>query len=314
MTGMERTTLGETGIEASVVGLGAGGPSRLGQSAGRDRADSVAVVRRALELGITFIDTSELYGTEEIVGEAIAGPRDEVVLSSKAYWQKDDRLRTTGELGGALDRSLRKLGTDHLDVYHLHAVTPDVHDEVRDTLVPVLERAKEQGKIRAIAVSEMFGADPGHEMLQKACTEGWPDVVMVGFNVLNQSARERVFPLTRENGIGTLIMFAVRRALSRPDRLREVCAELAEQGLIGTDLDPDDPLGFLAREGCAETVTEAAYRFCRHEPGADVVLTGTGNVAHLEENVRALNGSPLPSEDAERLRRAFAGIDSVSAN
>lgn len=311
---MDRTTLGRTGIETSVVGLGAGGPSRLGQSAGRDRADSVAVVRRALELGVTFIDTSELYGTEDIVGEGIAGRRDEVVLSSKAYWGKDDRIRTPDELAGALERSLTNLGTDHLDVYHLHAVVLDRYEEVRDTLVPVLEGAKRDGKIRAVAVSEMFGADPGHEMLGRALDDGWPDVVMVGFNVLNQSARERVFPATREQGVGTLIMFAVRRALSRPERLREVCAELAEQGLLGADLDPHDPLGFLVREGCARSVTEAAYRFCRHEPGADVILTGTGNVDHLEGNVRALNGPPLPGEDAERLRRAFAGIDSVSAN
>lgn len=311
---MDRTTLGRTGIETSVVGLGAGGPSRLGQSAGRDRADSVALVRRALELGVTLIDTSELYGTEDIVGEAITGRRDEVVLSSKAYWGTDDRVRTPAELTEALERSLENLGTDRLDVYHLHAVVPDRYEEVRDTLVPVLEGAKRDGKIRAVAVSEMFGADPGHEMLGRALRDGWPDVVMVGFNVLNQSARERVFPLTRESGVGTLIMFAVRRALSRPERLREVVAELAGQGLLGEDLDPEDPLGFLVRDGGARSITEAAYRFCRDEPGVDVVLTGTGNVEHLAENVRALNGPPLGDEEAERLRRAFAGIDSVSAN
>ena len=87
----------------------------------------------------------------------------------------------------------------------------------------------------------------------------------------------------------------VRRALSRPDELARVAAELVEQGRVdGADLDLDDPLGFLVHEGGAASVVEAAYRFARHEPGCHVVLTGTGSVEHLEENVRSINAPPLP--------------------
>ena len=80
------------------------------------------------------------------------------------------------------------------------------------------------------------------------------------------------------------------------------------------ELDIEDPLGFLVQEGGARSVVEAAYRFARHEPGCDVVLTGTGSPAHLEENVASINAPPLPSDDLERLRRLFGHLDHLSGN
>ena len=310
---MDVITLGRTDIRCSPVGLGAGGPSRLGQTAGHSADQSAAVVKRALELGVTLIDTSELYGTEEIVGSAIAGRRDEVVICTKGYPKRESRLKRPDELLRALDRSLGRLGTDHADVYFLHALDAEDYDEAVETLVPALHEARDAGKVRAIGVTEQFGADTGHRMLSKAAVDGVFDVVMVGFNLLNPSARDRVFPHTQANGVGTLIMFAVRRALSDPDKLRSTIASLVDDGIIAPDaIDLDDPLGFL--RDCASSVTEAAYRFCRHEPGADVILTGTGNVAHLEENVAALSGPPLPDEVQAHLRDIFGAVDTVSAN
>ena len=110
-------------------------------------------------------------------------------------------------------------------------------------------------------------------------------------------------------------MFAVRRALSHPDELSRVATELVEQGHIdGAAVDLDDPLGFLVHEGGAASVVEAAYRFSRHEPGCHVVLTGTGSIDHLEENVRSINAPPLPSEDLELLRTLFGHLDHLSGN
>jgi aryl-alcohol dehydrogenase-like predicted oxidoreductase len=141
------------------------------------------------------------------------------------------------------------------------------------------------------------------------------DVVMVGFNVLNQSARDRVLPWTQSRNVGTLLMFAVRRALSQPDRLRKVVRELADSGAVdAAAFDLDNPLGFVIEEGAASSVTEAAYRFCRWEPGFDVVLSGTGDLEHLRENVRFLNQPPLPDRIVARLRSLFGGVDSVSGN
>ncbi|MCB1812851.1 MAG: aldo/keto reductase, partial [Candidatus Competibacteraceae bacterium] len=90
---MQYTELGKTGLKVSVAGLGCGGSSRLGQSTGKSTADSVALVRAALDLGVNFIDTATAYGTEDIVGEAIrAVPRDTVVVSTKALINQGDTL------------------------------------------------------------------------------------------------------------------------------------------------------------------------------------------------------------------------------
>jgi aryl-alcohol dehydrogenase-like predicted oxidoreductase len=295
------------------MGFGAGGPSRAGQSTGHSEAESVAVVRQAIEAGVNLIDTSEAYHTEGIVGRAIHGfDRDKLILSTKV------RVRggiAAAEVRSSLEDSLRRLGTDYVDIYHLHAVQRSEYDALYNETVPVLLRLREEGKLRYLGVTERFGADTEHTMLQRALQDDVWDVMMVGFNILNQSARERVFPHTREKGIGVLIMFAVRRALSRPDRLREVVAELVERGEVDpAEVDRDDPLGFVVHEGGAVSVPDAAYRFARYEPGTDVILSGTGNAEHLRANLASFERPPLPEADRQRLERIFRGVDSVAGN
>lgn len=312
---MDFVTLGRTGLRASVAGLGCGGASRLGQGTGATTAESVRVVREALDLGINLIDTAEAYQTESIVGEGIRGfPRNQVVLSTKRTTGPGEFLERPDKTVEALEQSLTRLGTDYVDIYHMHGVSPATYPEIRKRFVPLLLKLRDQGKIRHLGITEAFASDPGHEMLQLALEDDCWDVVMVGFNILNQSARERVFRKTREKGIGTLIMFAVRRALSQPQVLREVVAQLQAEGRIGSEsLPPDDPLGFLLDSGAA-SIPDAAYRFCRHEPGADVILTGTGNVAHLWRNCASINAPPLPEAASRALRSVFAGVDHISGN
>lgn len=308
---MEYTILGRTGLKVSVMGLGCGGPSRAGQSYGRSEDESVAVVREAMDMGINFIDTAERYGTEVIVGKALKDSgRHGVVLSTKKALPKS---LTGADVVAGLEASLKRLGTDYIDIYHLHGLKPERYEYCRDEIVPVLGKMRDQGKIRHVGVTELFGDDLRHEMLQQALKDDVFDVVMVGYNILNQTARATVFPLTVEKSVGVLIMFAVRRALSRPERLRTVVRELVQKGLIDADqLDLDDPLGFLVHEGGAVSVPDAAYRFCRHEKGVHVVLSGTGNPEHLKANLKSFSRSPLPETDVERLREVFARVDCVS--
>src|SRR6185436_14444260 len=118
-----------------------------------------------------------------------------------------------------------------------------------------------------------------------------------------------------KHGVGVLDMFAVRRALSQPTRLKEMCAELVAKGAIAKGaLDLDEPLGFLLEETDAATLPEAAYRYCRHEQGVDVVLTGTGNVGHLKENLSAILKPPLPKPALDKLERLFGGLDYLTGN
>jgi aryl-alcohol dehydrogenase-like predicted oxidoreductase len=118
---MEYTTLGKTGLKVSVVGLGCGGPSRLGL---RDNADSqeraIGIVRQAIDLGVNFIDTAQSYETEGIVGKAIAGiPRDRVIISTKKTLPDTGQKNPENEINKGLEQSLKHLGTDCIDVYHL---------------------------------------------------------------------------------------------------------------------------------------------------------------------------------------------------
>src|SRR5690348_16199397 len=109
---MDYVILGRTGLRASVLGLGGGGHSRLGQSAGASVEDSVALVRRALELGVNFLDTAEGYGTEPVVGAALQDvSRGDVLLSTKKSMTRDGRLITAAELAQGLDASLERLRT-----------------------------------------------------------------------------------------------------------------------------------------------------------------------------------------------------------
>lgn len=312
---MQTVRLGRTGAEVSVAGLGCGGASRLGMATGADAEQAASVVRRAIELGVTFIDTARNYGTEEAVGLGIRGRRDEVFLSTKSSAGRGERMFTAPELSESLDGSLRRLGTDHVDVFHLHGITPSQYDYCAEVLVPEMKRQQAAGKIRFVGATEQFGGDTAHKMLTRALPDDHFDVIMVGFNLLNPSARARVFPETLKHAVGTLIMFAVRRSLSQPGALQEVVAGLIERGEVDAGkIDAADPLGFLRDRSDVGSLTEAAYRFCRHEPGAEVILTGTGNVEHLEANLAAIQGPPLAPEIGERLRGLFGAVDSVSGN
>ncbi len=310
---MDYTTLGRTGFRVSRIGLGGGGKSRLGRLSGRSESESIAVVRRALELGVNFIDTAEAYRTEEIIGKALRGHRRTgLVISSKKSMRQNHPV-TPGELRAGLEESLRRLGTDYLDVYHLHGLAIDQYDHALSVLVPELLKLKDEGKIRAIGVTEVFDLDRGHRMFQRARRDDCWEVVMVGFNMLNQSARERVIDVAIKKDLGVLCMFAVRAAMSKPAKLREIVGELLDSGqLKGDEIDASDPFGFVLEESRAPSLMDAAYRFCRDEPGMHVILTGTGNVAHLEENIASFERPPLPAHVRERLVRMFAGIDTVS--
>lgn len=314
---MDMITLGRTGLDVSVAGLGCGGHSRLGQSYGASEAESVAVIHRALDLGINLIDTAQLYGTEDIVGRALKGRRDGVVLSTKAMPVHEDRPIKAKPLRKAVEKSLKRLRTDHVDLFFVHGMkVGDLH-HTREVIVPELRSLQEAGKIGFLAASEAFASDHGHDALGQSLDAGddWYDVLMVGHNPFNPSARDRVFAATEDRDIGILVMFAVRKSLASSEGVRRVVAGLIERGEINPAVvDQDDPLGFLLQNGGASSLTEAAYRFARHEPGCHVVLTGTGSVEHLAENVASINGASLPVDHLQRLDKLFGHLDSVTGD
>jgi aryl-alcohol dehydrogenase-like predicted oxidoreductase len=310
---MEYTTLGRTGLNVSVAGLGCGGFSRLGLGTGKSEADAIGIIRAAFDLGVNLFDTAAAYGTEAVLGKALRGiPRDQVVICTKAPFGVSNPNATPESAVASLDRSLKELGTDYIDVYQLHGVAPHAYAHAAEAIAPALLREREKGKFRHLGITETAPGDLEHEMVQRASRDGAWEVAMVAFHMMHQNARRSVFPLTRQHRVGTLMMFAVRNIFSRPERLAATLHELAEAGELPRALaDDPDPLGFLVHPEGASSVIDAAYRFARHEPGADVVLFGTGDVGHLHTNIASLLKPPLPEADRDRLARLFGHLVGV---
>src|SRR5471030_3084798 len=308
---MEYRPLGKTGLTVSVAGLGCGGNSRLGLGRGASFDDCVAVVRTAVDLGVNFLDTAEAYGTEEIVGAAArCYARDRLVISTKAIFKSGD---DTGEtVARRVDAALRRLGLDYVDIFHFHAVHPEAYEYHRDVLAPALTKLKEQGKVRHIGITETGPRDPEQKMLAQAIQQTPWEVIMLAYSLMNQGARRGIFPTTARRGIGTLLMFVVRNIFSNAAYRRDVFAKLVEQGHLEPSILSDgDPLGFLVADGAAESITDAAYRYARHEQGADVILFGTGNKDHVKANVESILRPPLPAPVVERLHARFGHLTGV---
>ena len=312
---MEYKTLGRSGFTVSALGLGAGGPSRIGQSQNASIDDSVGVVREAIDLGITFIDTAEGYGTEEIVGNAIRERSSrEIVLSSKLSPREGDEIKNPESIERALDSSLRRLGLERIEIYHAHGVRPEHYTAVRDNVYPVFERMKEKGKIGSIGITEMFGADNGHKMLDRALSDDLWDVVMIGFNMLNFSGR-KIIRRAVEQRVGVLDMFAVRRTFREIKELGTHLDQLISNGLLDRgEIERENPFKTALESGECESLADMAYRFCLHEPGMGVVLSGTGSVDHLRQNRTSADRSDLSAGIRTRIESLFGSIDSVSGN
>lgn len=307
---MDYVTLGRTGLRVSVAGLGCGGNSRLGLRRGKTEAEAIALVRQALDMGVNLLDTAASYGTEALIGQAIkAVPRERVVIATKANIHRGGHPIPAPQVVESLDHSLRQLNTDYIDVFQLHVVLPSVYDHALHEIAPVLLREKEKGKFRHLGITETSPNDHEQRMLQRAVHDEVWEVMMLGFNMMHQNARAKIFPHTIANNIGTLLMFVVRNIFSQPGRLEAKMQELAAAGQIPQWLtETRDPLGFLIHESGASSLTDAAYRFVRHEPGVHVVLFGTSNPDHLQANIASLLKPPLPEADGQKLTELFGHI------
>lgn len=318
---MDTATLGRTGLNVSVACLGGGGHSKLGKGQGANFEHSVNVVKAALDEGVNFIDTAAVYGTEPIVGEAIRGKRDKVVISSKNLCTRPgspetgQEFVTPAEYKAEVEQCLKRLGTDYIDIFHLHGVCAGQYERCIELFLPVLHRLRNEGKIRFTAISERFYLETAHPMLYRAIDDDHFDVMMVGLNLMNQSALGTILPAATKKGIGIQAMHAVRGKLASPEGVKALIEKVIASGEVdAADIDRDDPLGFVVRESGAQSLVDACYRFARHAPGVDVVLTGTGNIAHLNDNLRSINDAPLPAPVIARLTKIFGRVTSISAD
>jgi L-galactose dehydrogenase len=300
-------------MRVSLLGQGGGGPSQLGQKTDVDQPGIDRLVAAGIEAGINFFDTAEVYGESEVIlGKALAGvQRDRYFLASKVSYKNrrgDGKIITAAELVERLDRSLERLGTDHLDLYQVHGLDPEDADAVVTDLIPELERQRRAGRIRHIGVTELWEVDGPHEALLKCLPNGPFDTAMTGYNLLNSCAEDALFAVCREHDIGVIVMFAVRRAMSDAVRRNEIFAELAKDGSLDADtVDADDPLGWVLRDGVG-SIPEAAYRFALEPDVVGTVLTGTSKIEHLRQNLAAVAAGPLPAALRAEIRARYGHL------
>jgi L-galactose dehydrogenase len=305
--------LGKTNLQVSLMGLGSGGKSRLGQAHGLDQDEITPIVRRAFELGVNIVDTSPEYGNSEtLLGNALADvPRESYVLCTKMMpirARGEGALRPTEDLRASIENSLRALKTDYLDVLYLHGVPPDQLDAVMERFREPLEQARRDGLVRFLGITETFATDHEHMTLRTVMPQGIFDVVMVGYNVLSPVPATHVLPLAQEHDVGVVIMCAVRGVLLNSQRIREVVGEWKAEGLLPRDAVSDsEPLGWLTG-AWADNVPAAAYKFAADHASVGTVLTGTGRIAHLDANAEAILGTRLPPALVERVIATFGPV------
>ena len=303
---METRRLG--GLTVSAIGLGCMGMSEF--YGPRDDTESIATIHRALELGVTLLDTADMYGpftNEELVGRAIRGKRDQVVLATKCGIVRDPDNKMLRGVNGtpdyikqACDASLRRLGVDHVDLYQLHRVDQTVPIEESVGAMADLVKA---GKTRHIGLSEA-----GAQTLRRAQKVHPLASVQTEYSLWTRDPEDNVLPTCRELGIGFLAYSPLGRGF------------LTGQIKKFDDLAPDDyrrfaprfqPENFdknialvgkieeIAREKhCAPAQLALAWVLAQAE--FIVPIPGTKRRKYLEENVGALNVK-LSAEDLRRI-------------
>jgi aryl-alcohol dehydrogenase-like predicted oxidoreductase len=312
---MQFRELGNTGMKVSAIGFGGwaiGGPSEAsGTPIGWGRTtdeESLAAIRRARDLGVTFFDTSDSYGfgrSESLLGIVLSRKREDVILATKVGVVRG----STGELKKdfskqhifvAVDGSLKRLRSDYIDLYQVH--NPTLDDLRREEIQDAMERLQDNGKIRFWGVS-VSNPEEGIEVVKR----GWGNTLQVLYNILNQAPAQELFPLAKEKGYGIIARVPlasglltgkfrndstfptddIRQNFLTPRRLQEALDRVDEvKSIIG---------------GTARTLIEGALRFVLANDAVATAIPGAKNIHQVEANVTA-GDAWLPEDVVQKLR------------
>lgn len=300
---METRTLGTTGLRVSALGFGA---SELGWDK-VPQTDVDRLLGSALDAGLTAIDTAACYfDSEEKLGRALAGrPRDSYHLFTKCGHASGlPHEDWTPELVEAsIERSLRRLQTDHVDLVQLHSCSAETLR--RGDLVEALERAREAGKTRFI------GYSGDGESARYAVESGWFDTLQTSINLADQEALALTLPLARRRGMGVIAKRPLANVAWR-------IGQPPEDGHEDTVLDKDGygdeyqrRLWLLAYDFLDAPLQDAvamALRFTLSVPGVDTAIVGTTRPGRWQQNAALLDAGPLPERTYEAIRKRWREV------
>ena len=304
---MQTRKLGSQGLEVSALGLGCMGMSEF--YSGRDEAEAVATIHRALDLGVTFLDTADMYGpftNEVLIGKAIADRRDKVVLATKfgnVRGKNGEFLGIRGDaeyVRQACDASLKRLGVDHIDLYYQHRVDPNT--PIEETVGAMAELVK-AGKVRYLGLSE---AAP--ETIRRAHAVHPITALQTEYSLWRREPEDEILPTVRELGIGYVPYSPLGRGfltgqIRRIEDLAEGDYRRSSPRFQGENfqknLDLVQEIEAMAQEkGCMPSQLALAWLLAQ---GEDIVpIPGTKKRSRLEENVGALD-LRITAEDLARI-------------
>lgn len=320
---MNYRPFGSTGLRVSEIGLGC---SSIGRRANDDR-QSILLLNRAFELGINFYDTADVYGygrSEELIGRAFKDRRSQVIIASKVGtlpsslgrignvilpvlepvrhviqpWRgalkRSSRPRqefSSTYIKKAIDKSLRRLQTDRIDLYQLH--NPPTCILERGEIFETLDFLRNQGKVRFYGVS---AETIGDALICLKCSN--VSSLQVVLNLLEQEAVKELLPLAQKKKIAIIARVPLARGLLT-ERMTVQTGPVVDSSELQLRRSKVDELSFLANG--SRTLPQAAIQFVLHHPQVSVVIPGTRTIKHLEENVKALMAMPLGKEEVERI-------------
>ncbi len=309
---MEERYLGRSGLKVSAMGLGCMGMSEFYGTG--DPAESIATIHRAIDLGITFLDTADMYGhgaNEELVGKAVAGKRAQVVLATKFGIVRDPSDPSKRGIDGrpeyvrsACEASLRRLGVETIDLYYQHRVDPAV--PIEETIGAMAELVRE-GKVRYIGLSE-----PGPETLRRAHRVHPIAAVQSEYSLWSREPETEIIPACRQLGIGFVpysplgrgfLTSRIRSVEDLPPGDYRARTPRFQKENLEKNRKLLDALEEIARKH-QMTPAQVALAWIYAQGPEIVPIPGAKTVAHLEENAATLKRS-ISFIDVVRLAQAF---------
>lgn len=324
---MEYREIGSTGINVSVIGLGSwpmgglvGGAigegkkvAKAGWSGAVDE-ESIKTIRKAEELGINFVHSSEIYGgghAEAIIGQALSDRRDRFIIATKVrpIMEGTDPDAARRRIREALEGSLRRLQTDYVDMHQLHSFP---NENTTSAVMDEYETLKQEGKVRHVAIS---ATDPTRIRDLKA--HGEIVGMMFGYNMLS-AAKPQAFELAQQENLGTVILSSLASGILSgkwfgkvPDidpMDKRYGSFTSPQAIAALEILKD--LEFLTQDS-NRTMAQVAFRFILDTPGVTSILTGALTPSEIEENVGALDTPPLTHDELARIAEITAAANEI---